>query len=182
MLYTAKKDQASTIKNISTDQIEKLAVEDLASAIVGMQAGVVQRSFWRRDRDNRSDLSRRWNTEWMRVFGGSSSMLSIEPGCDPRDPWRSNHRNLQCRAYGQRNERCCERSQLKDGSNKLSGSPFLLQALQNILLATQVYFMGHDKFTFNRNQDYKFQLEWADPYETRCSFSLTFAIKTIAII
>ena len=33
---TTKKDQTSTIKNISTDQIEKLAVEDLG-AIVGMQ-------------------------------------------------------------------------------------------------------------------------------------------------
>ena len=41
---TAKKDQTSTIKNISTDQIEKLAVEDLG-AIVGMQAGVVEGHF-----------------------------------------------------------------------------------------------------------------------------------------
>ena len=41
---TTKKDQTSTIKNISTDQIEKLAVEDLG-AIVGMQAGVVEGHF-----------------------------------------------------------------------------------------------------------------------------------------
>ena len=41
---TAKKDQTSTIKNISTDQIEKLAVEDLG-AIVRMQAGVVEGHF-----------------------------------------------------------------------------------------------------------------------------------------
>ena len=32
------------IKNISTDQIEKLAIEDLG-AIVGMQAGVVEGHF-----------------------------------------------------------------------------------------------------------------------------------------
>ena len=41
---TTKKDQTSTIKNISNDQIEKLAVEDLG-AIVGMQAGVVEGHF-----------------------------------------------------------------------------------------------------------------------------------------
>ena len=37
---TTKKDQTSTIKNISSDQMQKLPIEDIG-AVVGMQAGVV---------------------------------------------------------------------------------------------------------------------------------------------
>ena len=41
---STKKDQTSTIKNISSDQMEKLPIEDLG-AVVGMQAGVVEGRF-----------------------------------------------------------------------------------------------------------------------------------------
>ena len=41
---TTRKDQTSTIKNISTDQIAKLPVENIG-AVVGMQAGVVEGHF-----------------------------------------------------------------------------------------------------------------------------------------
>ena len=72
---TAKKDQTSTIKNISTDQIEKLAVEDLG-AIVGMQAGVVEGHFRGGRTTEVTYLVDGIQVD--EVFGGSSSMLSIE--------------------------------------------------------------------------------------------------------
>ena len=73
---TTKKDQTSTIKNISTDQIEKLAVEDLG-AIVSMQAGVVEGHFRGGRRTEVTYLVDGIQID--EVFGGSSSMLSIEP-------------------------------------------------------------------------------------------------------
>ena len=112
---TTKKDQTSTIKNISTDQIEKLAVEDLG-AIVGMQAGVVEGHF----RGGRTTEVTYLvdGIQIDEVFGGSSSMLSIEPDVIQDLEVITGTFNAE---YGNAMSGVVN-AVTKDGSNKFSGS------------------------------------------------------------
>ena len=112
---TAKKDQTSTIKNISTDQIEKLAVEDLG-AIVGMQAGVVEGHFRGGRTTEVTYLVDGIQVD--EVFGGSSSMLSIEPDVIQDLEVITGTFNAE---YGNAMSGVVN-AVTKDGSNKLSGS------------------------------------------------------------
>ena len=73
---TTRKDQTSTIKNISTDQIAKLPVENIG-AVVGMQAGVVEGHF-RGGRYNEVTYLID-GIQVDEVFGGSNSAVEIEP-------------------------------------------------------------------------------------------------------
>ena len=71
-----KKDQTSTVKNISSDQIEILPVENVAG-IINMQSGVVDGHF----RGGRN-TEVTYLIDGMRVdegFGGTSSAVEIEP-------------------------------------------------------------------------------------------------------
>ena len=146
---TAKKDQTSTIKNISTDQIEKLAVEDLG-AIVGMQAGVVEGHFRGGRTTEVTYLVDGIQVD--EVFGGSSSMLSIEPDVIQDLEVITGTFNAE---YGNAMSGVVN-AVTKDGSNKLSGS--FSSGFGEYVTGNTNIFMGLDKFTFNRNQDYKFQL------------------------
>mgnify|MGYP003309684069 CR=1 FL=1 len=112
---TTKKDQTSTIKNISTDQIEKLAVEDLG-AIVGMQAGVVEGHF--RGGRNTEVTYLVDGIQIDEVFGGSSSMLSIEPDVIQDLEVITGTFNAE---YGNAMSGVVN-AVTKDGSNKFSGS------------------------------------------------------------
>ena len=69
-----KKDQTSTVKNISSEEMEILPVEDLG-AVVNMQAGVVAGHF----RGGRSDdkLYDRWSPV-NDSYGGVAAVLSLE--------------------------------------------------------------------------------------------------------
>jgi hypothetical protein len=73
---TIKKDQTSTIKNVSSDQMDILPVEDLQS-VVAMQAGIVLGHF----RGGR-DTEVAYLVDGMRVsdaFGGSGRAIDIQP-------------------------------------------------------------------------------------------------------
>ncbi len=146
---TAKKDQTSTIKNISNDQIEKLAVEDLG-AIVGMQAGVVEGHF----RGGRTTEVTYLvdGIQIDEVFGGASSMLSIEPDVIQDLEVITGTFNAE---YGNAMSGVVN-AVTKDGSNKFSGS--FSTGFSEYVTGNTNIFLGLDKFVFNRNQDYKFQL------------------------
>ena len=73
---TTKKDQTSTIKNISSDQMQKLPIEDIG-AVVGMQAGVVNGNF--RGGRNTEVTYLIDGVQVDEVFGGSSSTIQLEP-------------------------------------------------------------------------------------------------------
>ena len=73
---TTKKDQTSTIKNISSDQMQKLPIEDIG-AVVGMQAGVVNGNF--RGGRNTEVTYLIVGVQVDEVFGGSSSTIQLEP-------------------------------------------------------------------------------------------------------
>ena len=146
---TTKKDQTSTIKNISTDQIEKLAVEDLG-AIVGMQAGVVEGHF----RGGRTTEVTYLvdGIQIDEVFGGSSSMLSIEPDVIQDLEVITGTFNAE---YGNAMSGVVN-AVTKDGSNKFSGS--FSTGFSEYITGNSNIFLGLDEFMFTRNQDYKFQL------------------------
>ena len=146
---TAKKDQTSTIKNISNDQIEKLVVEDLG-AIVGMQAGVVEGHFRGGRTTEVTYLVDGIQIE--EVFGGASSMLSIEPDVIQDLEVITGTFNAE---YGNAMSGVVN-AVTKDGSNKFSGS--FSTGFSEYVTGNTNIFLGLDKFVFNRNQDYKFQL------------------------
>ena len=146
---TTKKDQTSTIKNISTDQIEKLAVEDLG-AIVGMQAGVVEGHFRGGRMTEVTYLVDGIKVD--EVFGGSSSMLSIEPDVIQDLEVITGTFNAE---YGNAMSGVVN-AVTKDGSNRYGGS--FSTGFGEYVTGNSHIFLGLDKFIFNRNQDYKFQL------------------------
>ena len=167
---TTKKDQTSTIKNISNDQIEKLAVEDLG-AIVGMQAGVVEGHF----RGGRTTEVTYLvdGIQIDEVFGGSSSMLSIEPDVIQDLEIITGTFNAE---YGNAMSGVVN-AVTKDGSNKFGGS--FSTGFSEYVTGNSNIFLGLDKFIFNRNQDYKFQLSGPVHKDKVFSF-LTCAIKATA--
>ncbi len=146
---TTKKDQTSTIKNISTDQIEKLAVEDLG-AIVGMQAGVVEGHFRGGRMTEVTYLVDGIKVD--EVFGGSSSMLSIEPDVIQDLEVITGTFNAE---YGNAMSGVVN-AVTKDGSNRYGGS--FSTGFGEYVTGNSHIFLGLDQFIFNRNQDYKFQL------------------------
>jgi len=146
---STKKDQTSTIKNISSDQMEKLPIEDLG-AVVGMQAGVVEGRF----RGGRST-----EVTYMidgiqvdEVFGGSSSTIQVEPEVVQDLEVITGTFNAE---YGNAMSGVVN-AITKDGSNNFGGS-FSTGFSEYITPNTDI-FLGLDNFMFNRNQDYKFQL------------------------
>jgi len=146
---TTKKDQTSTIKNISTDQIEKLAVEDLG-AIVGMQAGVVEGHFRGGRMTEVTYLVDGIKVD--EVFGGSSSMLSIEPDVIQDLEVITGTFNAE---YGNAMSGVVN-AVTKDGSNRYGGS--FSTGFGEYVTGNSHIFLGLDQLVFNRNQDYKFQL------------------------
>ena len=146
---STKKDQTSTIKNISSDQMEKLPIEDLG-AVVGMQAGVVEGRF----RGGRST-----EVTYMidgiqvdEVFGGSSATIQVEPEVVQDLEVITGTFNAE---YGNAMSGVVN-AITKDGSNRYGGS-FSAGFSEYVTPNTDI-FLGLDEFRFNRNQDYKFQI------------------------
>lgn len=146
---STKKDQTSTIKNISKDQIEKLAIEDLG-AIIGMQAGVVEGHF----RGGRATEVTYLvdGVQVDEVFGGSSSTLSIEPEAVQDLEIITGTFNAE---YGKAMSGVVN-AITKDGSNKFEGS--FSSGYSEYITSNSDIFLGLDKIKLNRNQDHKFQL------------------------
>ena len=146
---TTRKDQTSTIKNISTDQIAKLPVENIG-AIVGMQAGVVEGHF-RGGRYNEVTYLID-GIQVDEVFGGSNSAVEIEPEVIQDLEIITGTFNAE---YGKAMSGVVN-AVTKDGSNRFEGS--VSTAFGNYFTKNNDIFLGLDNKQVDRNQDYKFQI------------------------
>ena len=146
---TTRKDQTSTIKNISTDQIEKLPVENIG-AIIGMQAGVVEGHF-RGGRYNEVTYLID-GIQVDEVFGGGNSAVEIEPEVIQDLEVITGTFNAE---YGKAMSGVVN-AVTKDGSNKFEGS--VSTAFGSYFTGNKDIFLGLDNIQLDRNQDYKFQI------------------------
>ena len=146
---TARKDQTSTIKNISSDQIDKLPVENIG-AIVGMQAGVVEGHF-RGGRSNEVTYLID-GIQVDEVFGGGNAAVEIEPEVIQDLEIITGTFNAE---YGKAMSGVVN-AVTKDGTNKFQGS--ISTGFANYVTGNQDIFIGLDNSQINRNQDYKFQI------------------------
>ncbi|NQU66355.1 MAG: TonB-dependent receptor [Candidatus Marinimicrobia bacterium] len=144
-----KKDQTNTVKNISSDQIAVLPVEDIG-AIVNMQAGVVAGSF----RGGRN-TEVTYLIDGVKVdegFGGSSATVHIEPGTVRDLEVITGTFNAE---YGKAMSGVVNQI-TKNGSNQFSGS--MSSSYGNYLTPHSDIFLGINEPSLNENKDYKFQI------------------------
>lgn len=146
---TTKKDQTSTIKNISSDQIEKLPVEDIA-AVVGMQAGVVEGHF-RGGRLNEVTFLVD-GVQVDEVFGGQNSAVDIEVEAIQDLEVITGTFNAE---YGKAMSGVVN-AVTKDGSNNFEYS--LSAGIGNYFTNNSDIFIGLKNSDFARNKDYKLQV------------------------
>jgi outer membrane receptor protein involved in Fe transport len=147
---TVKKDQTSSIKNVSSDQIEILPVEDLAE-VIQMQTGVVEGHF----RGGRlTEVS--YMIDGMQVneaFGGTSQTVTIEKEVAQDLEVITGTFNAE---YGRAMSGIVN-VVTKDGRDQFHGS--FSSHLSNFYTGNKDVFIGLKDTQFNRNQDYKVQLE-----------------------
>ncbi len=149
--FSRKKDQTSTVKNISSEEIEILPVEDLGS-VVNMQAGVVAGHF----RGGRSDEVS-YMIDGVPVndsFGGASAVSTLEV---------ESVRDLEIitgtfnAEYGNAMSGVVN-AVTKDGNNQFEGS--LTSGFSTYLTDNKKYgeeiFIGLDPFGMNSNNDLRF--------------------------
>ena len=154
--FSRKKDQTSTVKNISSEEIEILPVEDLG-AVVNMQAGVVAGHF----RGGRSDEVS-YMIDGVPVndsFGGASAVSTLEV---------ESVRDLEIitgtfnAEYGNAMSGVVN-AVTKDGSNQFEysiSSGFSTYLTENNKYGEEV-FIGLDPFGMNSNND--FRLNFSGP-------------------
>ena len=144
-----KKDQTGTIKNISSEQLDALPVENL-TAVVNMQAGVVEGHF----RGGRStEVS--YMIDGVSVdetFGGQYAAVEIEPETIKDLEVITGTFNAE---YGRAMSGVVN-AVTKDGSKNFEGSFYT--GMANYVTNHDTIFPGIDSFAVNLNEDYKFQL------------------------
>jgi outer membrane receptor protein involved in Fe transport len=151
-----KKDQTSSFRNVSSDQIDILPVESM-NAVVTMQAGVVNGHF-RGGRYNEVAYLID-GIDITESFGSSGRAVEIEP---------ESIRDLEVitgtfnAEYGKAMSGIVN-AVTKDGGRKFHGS--ISAALANYFTPNKDIFIGLKNSELDRNQDYKFQLDgpvWSD--------------------
>ncbi|MCF7807480.1 MAG: TonB-dependent receptor [Candidatus Marinimicrobia bacterium] len=145
----AKKDQTGTIKNISSEQLEILPVENLG-AVVSMQAGVVEGHF----RGGRStEVS--YLIDGIPVdetFGGQYASVEIEPESIKDLEVITGTFNAE---YGRAMSGVVN-AVTKDGDKEFHGSVYVGRS--NYYTSNTDIFPGIDSSAVNLNEDYKIQL------------------------
>jgi len=144
-----RKDQTSTVKNVSADEIEELPIESI-SDVVAMQAGVVKGHF----RGGRpTEVS--YMIDGIQVdegFGGEGRSVDLEPEAIQDLEVITGTFNAE---YGKAMSGIVN-AVTKVGNNELHGS--LSGALANYYTPYDNIFIGLDPSEINRNQDYKINL------------------------
>lgn len=144
-----KKDQTSTVKNISSEQIDILPIENV-TGIINMQAGVVDGHF----RGGRN-TEVTYLIDGMRVdesFGGSSTSVEIEPETLNDLEIITGTFNAE---YGKAMSGVVNQV-TKDGNNVFEGK--ISSNHGNYLTKNNHIFPGINRYHLNLNQDYKIQL------------------------
>ena len=144
-----KRDQTSTIKNVSSDQIKELAIESM-SAVISMQAGVVAGHF----RGGRS-TEVTYMIDGIQVdeaFSGEYTAVEVEPEAVQDLEIITGTFNAE---YGRAMSGIVNII-TKDGGNNFEGS--LSSGYGNYYTRNENIFIGLTPSEFNRNKDYKVQL------------------------
>lgn len=144
-----KKDQTSSVRNVSSQQIEALPVENMG-AVISMQAGVVNGHF----RGGRSNEVT-YLVDGMQVteaFGGSGRTVELETEAIQDLEVITGTFNAE---YGRAMSGIVN-AVTKSGAQRFSGS--LSADLGNYYTPHTDIFIGLDGGDVTRNQDYKFQL------------------------
>ncbi|MBU0473724.1 MAG: TonB-dependent receptor [Bacteroidetes bacterium] len=145
-----RKDQTSSIKNVSSDQIKQLPVENVGD-VIGMQAGVVDGHF----RGGRlTEVS--YLVDGVSVtegFNRSGNSVSIETEAVQDLEIITGTFNAE---YGRAMSGIVN-IVTKEGSKDFHGS--FSSSLSNYITSNGDIFIGSDAGDVTRNQDYKFQLE-----------------------
>ncbi len=147
--FATKKDETSSMRTISSDQIEILPVENLSS-VVAMQAGVVQGHFRGGRRDEVSYLIDGLQVD--NALGGEGELVSVEPEAIEDLEIITGTFNAE---YGRAMSGVVN-AVTKDGSDEFKISASVNMA--NYYTPHKDIFIGLDDSEFNRNQDYKVQM------------------------
>lgn len=144
-----KKDQTSTVRNVSSDQIDMLPVESVG-AVVAMQAGVVNGHF----RGGRSSEVAYLidGVEVTESFGGEGRSVDLEPEAIQDLEVITGTFNAE---YGNAMSGIVN-AVTKEGGAKIHGSASA--SLGNFFTPNNDIFIGLKNSEITRNQDYKFQL------------------------
>ena len=144
-----KKDQTSSVRNVSADQIDILPVESLGG-VISMQAGVVNGHF----RGGRSTEVAYLvdGVEVTESFGGSGRAVDLEPESIQDLEVITGTFNAE---YGNAMSGIVN-AITKDGTQKFHGS--LSSSLANYFTGNDDIFIGLKNSDLDRNQDYKLQL------------------------
>ncbi len=146
---TMKKDQTSSVRNVSSDEIKVLPVENV-SGVIGMQAGVVQGHF----RGGRlGEVA--YMVDGVQVtntFSGTGRSVDLEPDAIKDLEVITGTFNAE---YGKAMSGVVN-IVTKEGSETFHGSLSALWA--NYLTGHNDIFIGLKNSELNRNQDYKIQL------------------------
>ena len=151
--FSRKKDQTSTVKNISSEEIEILPVEDLG-AVINMQAGVVAGHFRGGRRDEVSYMID--GVPVNDAFGGVSAVSNLEVEAVQDLEVITGTFNAE---YGNAMSGIVN-AVTKDGSNEFHGSfnsGFSTYITENKRNGEEI-FIGLDPFGINSNSDLKFSL------------------------
>ena len=149
-----KKDQTSSVRNVSSQQIEALPVENMG-AVISMQAGVVNGHF-RGGRNNEVT----YLVDGMQVteaFGGSGRAVELETEAIADLEVITGTFNAE---YGRAMSGIVN-AVTKKGSQRLGGSVSF--DLGNYFTGNNDIFIGLKNDEFTRNQDFKFQLSGPIP-------------------
>ncbi len=163
-----KKDQTSSIRNVSSDQIKVLPIENM-QGIIGLQAGVVAGHF-RGGRAN--EVS--YMVDGLQVneaFRGESQLIEVEPEAIQDLEVITGTFNAE---YGRAMSGVVN-AVTKDGGNKLQG--LAMVQFGNYLTSNKDVFIGLKDLDFNRLQDYKLQLG-GPIVKNRLTFFTNFRYRT----
>jgi outer membrane receptor protein involved in Fe transport len=144
-----KKDQTSSVRNVSSEQIEVLPVQNI-NDLLGLQAGVVDGHF----RGGRSDEVS-YMIDGVPIddrFNNSSRMANIETDAIEDLEVITGTFNAE---YGRAMSGVVN-AVTKDGGNEIHGS--FTGSVGNYYTGNSDIFIGLENSEINRNQDYKFQL------------------------
>jgi len=146
---TTKKDQTSSVRNVSSRQIEMLPVEDIGS-VVNLQAGVVNGHF-RGGRSNEVSFMID-GIQVIEVFGGENSAVNIEKEVVDELEVITGTFNAE---YGRAMSGVVN-AVTKSGTNKFHGS--FSSNYANYFTSHKNIFIGLKDSELDRIKDYKFQL------------------------
>ncbi len=146
---TMKKDQTSSVRNVSAEQMGILPVENVGN-VISMQAGVVNGHF----RGGRSsEVSYLIDgIEVTEAFGGEGRTVDLEPEAIQDLEVITGTFNAE---YGKAMSGIVN-AVTKEGGNQFHGSISL--SLANYFTPHKDVFIGLDDWELDRNQDYKLQL------------------------